>query len=74
MMREEYEIRNALAENVEECPQCGGEIRKFKDWKLRCNACDLEIYIETKKQRMYFWIFNGVCFAFICGLLLATVI
>ena len=70
----DYEIISVVHDLLKECPSCHGNLRKFKDWKLRCNLCDLEITITTRKERMFIWILYGSIFPVSLGVLVGMVL
>lgn len=75
MKNEDYEIISKVHHALgKECPNCGGEMRQFRDWKLRCNVCGLDIKIVTRKDRLFVWVFYGSVMVFAFGFLVATLL
>lgn len=75
MKKEDYEVTDSTLKSLGgECPSCGGPLRKFKDWKLRCNNCGIDIHFETKRERLFMWGFMGSVLVFALGYVVALVI
>lgn len=75
MKLEDYEVTMGILESLKgECPNCNGPLRKFKDWKLRCNSCGIEIAITTRSERLFTWGFMGAVLIFALGYFVALVI
>lgn len=73
--KEDYEITDTILDILNgECPSCGGILRKFKDWKLRCNNCGMDIAIESRNGRLFTFGFMGAVLIFALGYIVALVI
>ena len=72
MKKEDYEVTDLILRHLGECPNCNGELRKFKDYKLRCNCCGMDIFFESRQGRLLTWGFMGVVLVFAVGYLVAT--